>query len=63
MSDGKAKEIFCQAIEHHGDLHSFLDVQCGDDLVLRRNVEELVAAHGKVGEFLGGSVQTASTDR
>ena len=60
MPSSKAKDIFVQAIEHDGDLGDFLDQQCGDDQDLRDDVEELVAAHGKVGEFLGGGASTRS---
>ena len=60
MPSTKAKEIFFQAIEHDGDLGTFLDQACGDDKQLRGDVEELVAAHGKVGGFLGGGASTRS---
>ena len=61
MPNQKAKDVFFQAIEFDGDLNVFLEEHCGDDQKLRREVEELLAAHQKAGEFLGGSASISPT--
>ncbi len=61
MPKQKPKDIFFQAIEHDCDLTTFLDQQCGDDPDLRREVEELITAHQKAGQFLGGSASSNPT--
>ena len=59
MSDVKPdlRAIFCEALDRKSteELARYLDAACGDDAELRVHVEELLASHGKAGNFLGGS--------
>src|SRR5262245_16327224 len=50
----KANDLFLRAaeIEAPADRRVFLDQQCGDDTVLRAQVESLLATSEKVGSFL-----------
>ncbi len=49
-----AKSIFLQAVDLSSpeDRRNYLDVHCGHDLKLRRQVEVLLSHHGVVGDFL-----------
>jgi eukaryotic-like serine/threonine-protein kinase len=51
------RAIFCEALDRKSteELARYLDAACGDDAELRVHVEELLASHGKAGNFLGGS--------
>ena len=46
--------IFAAALEiaESSALGNFLDQQCGDDSQLRQEIEELLSAHGELGDFL-----------
>ncbi|HEY7547377.1 MAG TPA: hypothetical protein VID27_20950, partial [Blastocatellia bacterium] len=49
----KVEEIFYAAIERDSALRpAFLDEACGDDVELRAEVESLIAAHERPGEFI-----------
>ncbi len=52
----RAEAIFFEALEvtDSADRRVLLDQQCGDDAELRTDVERLLAAQGKVDEFLEG---------
>jgi serine/threonine protein kinase len=61
----KANDLFLRAaeIEAPADRRVFLDQQCGDDAVLRAQVESLLAASEKVGSFLDRpAVQVPAAD-
>src|SRR5215510_2334631 len=50
----KAKSIFLKAVEAASDeeRRAYLDTACGEDAALRREVEVLLAHHGRLGAFL-----------
>jgi serine/threonine protein kinase len=50
------REIFCEALERQSpeDVTQYLDKVCSGDVDLRCQVEELLAAHRKANNFLGG---------
>jgi serine/threonine protein kinase/predicted Zn-dependent protease len=50
----KAKSIFLKAVEAASDeeRRAYLDTACGEDAALRREVEGLLAHHGRLGAFL-----------
>jgi serine/threonine protein kinase len=49
-----ARTIFLEAVEGHppDEWPAFLEAACGDNAVLRRQVERLLAAHGHVDDFM-----------
>src|SRR5687768_14948086 len=54
-----AKDLFADAIDlPPADLPAFLDARCAGDAQLRREVESLLAAVGRAGQFM--SVPTAA---
>jgi eukaryotic-like serine/threonine-protein kinase len=58
----RLKTIFAEAIEKVGpDRHSFLDQACGNDAILRAEVESLLAAAEQAGEFLQSPTAGAPT--
>jgi serine/threonine protein kinase/tetratricopeptide (TPR) repeat protein len=49
----QVKEIFYSALEHEpAQRYSFLSSACGDDELLRREVESLISSHEKDGSFI-----------
>jgi WD40 repeat protein/serine/threonine protein kinase len=64
----RAKEVFLDALELESadDHRAFLDRACGGDTALRREVENLLAHHSRVGSFLASGPRdpdaTASFD-
>jgi len=65
MSDSApdAKQIFLEALVRQSpeEMQGFVDKACGDNAELRIRVEELLRAHGEVGNFLGGPPSVAPT--
>jgi serine/threonine protein kinase/tetratricopeptide (TPR) repeat protein len=57
------REIFCEALERQTpeDVTQFLDKVCADDADLRCQVEDLLAAHRKANNFLGGASSAHGT--
>ncbi len=53
----RANEIFFDALEHEEGRQTFLDGACGNDSTLRQNVEEMLAAHNRAGNFLDDPAQ------
>ena len=53
MSKPNAMSIFLEAVENHrpDDWQSYLDAACGQDVVLREEVEELLKGHREMGTF------------
>src|SRR4029450_5132325 len=58
-----AKTVFLEALEiaSASERQAFLDARCGPDAELRREVDELLAHHGKVSGFLE-TLPTAAQD-
>ncbi len=49
----QAKEIFGRAIQYEPTEQSdFLSKVCGDDEVMRKEIETLIAAHQRTGSFI-----------
>jgi serine/threonine protein kinase len=59
----EAKAIFFEALEHPTleHLSEFLDRRCKGDAEIRHRVEELLRAHQKAGQFLGGESKVGET--
>ena len=59
----QVKEIFHSALQHApGERSAFLSTACGGDDALRKEVESLLAAHGKDGSFIDSPVYEAAAD-
>ena len=54
------KSVFFEALEKESseELNDYLNEVCGDSAKLRSRVEDLLQAHQKAGEFLGGPSPT-----
>jgi WD40 repeat protein/serine/threonine protein kinase len=65
VGDADCKEIFFVALEKNSpdELASFLDEVCGENKEQRSRVEQLIHAHQKAGNFLGGRHSSQSSDR
>ena len=60
--ENKAKEIFWAALDHEGELDSFVDQACDDDTQLRERVQALLQARQEAGDFLPASNVEATID-
>src|SRR5881397_393776 len=59
-----AENLFARALELAPDARNeFLVAHCGQDLGLRREVESLLGAHERAGDFLRESAQRQQTNR
>jgi WD40 repeat protein/serine/threonine protein kinase/tetratricopeptide (TPR) repeat protein len=56
QANSDAKKVFLGALDRDSpdELTRYLDEQCGENVESRSRVEELLRAHGEVGNFLGG---------
>src|SRR5207244_3078320 len=65
VADPDCKEIFFAALEKSSpdELAQYLDEACGENAEQRLRVEQLLLAHQKAGNFLGGSQSPPSSDR
>src|SRR5438067_2322026 len=56
----RANDVFLRGVEcpSPGQLKAFLDEQCGGDVVLREQVESLLAASAMAGSFLNQPAQS-----
>src|SRR5262249_21184297 len=59
LEQHKAKTVFLNALEiaAAGPRQAYVEAQCGNDEVLRREVEELLRHHAAQGSFLEGLVE------
>ena len=65
MKDGSDREIaiFTEALKlPFREREAFLQRSCGSDMELRRKVEALLTAHGRLGNFLEEPPSGASDD-
>jgi eukaryotic-like serine/threonine-protein kinase len=53
----RAKELFEEALEHEPQTRAaFLQNACGDDEILRAEVESLIAEEERVGDFMDAPI-------